>query len=200
MSIQPATALSEKRRKFAHGVLPTLSLVEVQGFVYSSIAYGTPGSNLHNSMIWRCLAWTPLFFGAWSVTWGTLLSPLLGRTQSSSDTYRSRFDISRYPTAVNIFFLLIPTLVLAIILPLSINTNKATNRAWNAYLSLSIQLKEGSQNWAEGRPSDPTQLVAEMSADLIGLLGTIVKDWRGVWIAWSCFVAVLFIVSFRSRP
>lgn len=132
----------------------------------------------------RCFI-TDFFFQAWS----TLLTPLLSREVA----YGKRMDLARYPTAVNIFFLVVPITLFVTVFPLSIAVTKLHNASFDLYRQLDALVDTAASNFNVGVMTDPTS-IKEITGELLAYLPRIVTVWRRVWIAWTVFVFFLFFV------
>lgn len=188
-----------------------------QVFIFYTLRYQDPGSNLHNAMIWRCIIWCvsraaeprglkveddadqsltfrlPLYIGGLNMTWATALAPLLARHAPSP----SRFDLSRHPHLVSMFFILAHIFVCAGVIPTSVASNFAFNRAFRTSSRLVELLDQASAAFDQGRVADVQALqpaIEAMSALAVEQGKAVERIWRNLFIVYSTFEGLLTIV------
>lgn len=146
-------------------------------------------------MLIHFLSRIPYFFAAWFLTWATATSPILSR---SPNTVISKYNPTRYPIIVNTFFLLVPILLVALLVPLSFIANQGTDKAWYMMIEFRNTLVANAEAFDSGNMIglvDPRIMVQEYHSALIPVWTQNVKNIQKVWWCWCVFVAFLFIVS-----
>lgn len=138
---------------------------------------------------------TPYFIAAWFLTWATSTSPILSR---SPNAVTSKYNPTKYPIVVNIFFVAVPILVVAIILPLSCIATQGTNEVWYMTVELRNRLSMDAEAFESGNMTgliDPRNMLEDFHVACIPIWQETVKNVQKVWWSWSIFTAFLFTVS-----
>lgn len=129
------------------------------------------------------------------MTYGTFLAPILSNPTGQSNSS----SLARYPILLNSIFLIVPVIVCATIIPLSILLNNSYNEAFSIYKTLLGLLEASSAAFDTLQPpSDVLELYSNRQA-LEEILPTVLDQWKAVFTAWYIFVGLLTIVSFYDN-
>lgn len=119
---------------------------------------------------------------------------------SRSSHHQSKYNISNYPLFINIFFILVPLLLLAIVIPLSLLTSSKYNTIFTNTTALIAVLEVAANDWKLGLKSETTLVdqMGSISSIVDGLnldAARLIVLWRRIWISWMVFTIFFLAVS-----
>lgn len=130
------------------------------------------------------------------MAWATAIGPIISRQPRQS----SRFDPAHYPLAANILLILIPSLMVTSIVPLSFILGRTFDDCYATFVALDSKLVQASIDFEQGVLMDPTSL-STMVDELQGRSASVSLAWRNTWLLWCFYIVVLFAVRpLRIHP
>ncbi|KAK4698866.1 hypothetical protein P7C70_g7404, partial [Phenoliferia sp. Uapishka_3] len=176
-------------------------LAMTQVFIFYTLKYQTPGADLTNAMIWRCVIWLPLWIGGLNLTWGTALAPVLLRqdlSHSNSGNY-SPFLLTQHPHVVSIFMIYVHISIITTVIYFSVTTNSLFNQLLSTGDKLGRVLGEASFAFDAGEivtVSNLTTLIQGLSVKADSQRNGMLSRWRDLFIVYSVFDGLLTIGFF----
>lgn len=151
-------------------------------------------------MIWRGLSWIPLWISAWMMTWSTFLSPILANQSKPGHSNSNGLSgsLSRHPILVNTFFLSVPCIVVATLVPLSYRLNSTYNYIFGEYRVLAALVTSAEINFDQGIATNATTLLTmgALINEMNLLTNVVYSHWTSLFVAWAVFIAFCGLVSF----
>ncbi|KAM0747162.1 hypothetical protein T439DRAFT_328928 [Meredithblackwellia eburnea MCA 4105] len=152
---------------------------------------GTPGEDLRDSQIWRCVVWIPLWLGAVNMTSATVLAPIVSQGFELDQSKPHRFDISFFPSLVTVPFIFYQLGGIALIVSFTLILNNHFNRMFDAVQDLIplVQSLAGiDYSQLPANVLDNQQEAQVLMAEVAQYSSLSIIWARRVWIAWVVVV------------
>lgn len=120
---------------------------------------------------------------------------MLSRSTATSNTTPSR--LIQYPILVNTFFLSIPLVLCATVVPLTLSINSTFNTSFKDYRALNTLLSKASIAFQNGQQTSQADLatMGVLNGKLEASFLLLVSRWSNLFAAWAIFVGIVGVVS-----